>query len=194
MVKISRIKNQTLDYISLNKQKIFLIISFSIIFHQCSLKSSYIEKYKLQVGRNSLLNKQLDSLNSILKLANGEIKFLENRFNDEKAITEQYVQLKMNGLVGRKYSGKVSFLYPKGNLYVQGTLVNGNERGRWEYYNIDKSVNVIYDYPLVCVGSQCCDGTTSSSVGRGTCSWHGGVCAILYEYRKRYLNIGGEPQ
>ena len=29
-------------------------------------------------------------------------------------------------------------------------------------------------------GSNCCDGTYSSSEGSGTCSWHGGVCNTTY--------------
>jgi hypothetical protein len=189
-----KISNQIAVFVKSNTRNVFLFISCSLLIHQCSLKSNYIHKYNLQTDKNLILVKQIDSLNSLLKEAEKEISFLENRFNDESAIAEQFALLEMNRLKTRKFSGKISHFYPNGNKYIQGTLVNGDERGRWEYYNIDKSINVIYDYPLVCVGSQCCDGTTSSSVGRGTCSWHGGVCATLYEYRKRYLNIGGEPQ
>lgn len=34
--------------------------------------------------------------------------------------------------------------------------------------------------------SVCCDGSTSSSTGRGTCSHHGGVCGIEYVPYKQY--------
>lgn len=34
--------------------------------------------------------------------------------------------------------------------------------------------------------SACCDGSTSSSTGRGTCSHHGGVCGIEYVPYKEY--------
>jgi tetratricopeptide (TPR) repeat protein len=34
------------------------------------------------------------------------------------------------------------------------------------------------------VHSRCCDGTTSSSTGRGACSHHGGVCRTEYEYEE----------
>ena len=36
------------------------------------------------------------------------------------------------------------------------------------------------------VQSRCCDGSTSSSTGRGTCSHHGGVCDIEYIPYKEY--------
>jgi hypothetical protein len=194
MKHLSQIKKQAIEFLITNKGKLFFFLSLSIIIYQYTSLSNYSDKYYLKVNQNKLLIKKLDSLNLLIKEARNEIMYLENRFNDESAITEQYSLLKINRLVEQKHSGKISYSYPNGNVYVQGTLNNGNERGLWEYYNIDKSINVIYDYPLVCVGSQCCDGTTSSSVGRGTCSWHGGVCATLYEYRKRYLNIAGIQQ
>jgi len=34
--------------------------------------------------------------------------------------------------------------------------------------------------------TKCCDGTTSSSTGRGTCSHHGGVCGTTYLPYKKY--------
>ena len=34
--------------------------------------------------------------------------------------------------------------------------------------------------PSVDAGSRCCDGTSSSSIGPGTCSWQGGVCGTTY--------------
>lgn len=194
MKQLSPIKKQAMKFLFTNKSKLFLSLSLSIIIFQYISLSNHSDKYRLKVNQNALLIKKIDSLNSLIKDSKNEIIYLENKFNDESAITEQYSLLKIKKLVKRKYSGKISYLYPSGHLYVQGTLNNGNERGLWEYYNLDKSINVIYDYPLVCVGSQCCDGTTSSSVGKGTCSWHGGVCANLYEYRKRYLNIAGIPQ
>lgn len=34
--------------------------------------------------------------------------------------------------------------------------------------------------------SECCDGSSSSSTGRGTCSHHGGVCSIVHTPYKEY--------
>jgi hypothetical protein len=38
-------------------------------------------------------------------------------------------------------------------------------------------------------GSNCCDGTYSSSEGRGTCSYHGGVCETMFDL---YLDSSDE--
>lgn len=47
---------------------------------------------------------------------------------------------------------------------------------------IEKKLKYYYEIS----GSRCADGSTSGSVGRGTCSWHGGVISALY--RKKYFD------
>lgn len=48
------------------------------------------------------------------------------------------------------------------------------------------------------IGANCCDGSDSSSVGSGTCSWHEGVCSWQYKsfIQDPYLNFlfGGNTE
>ena len=48
------------------------------------------------------------------------------------------------------------------------------------------------------VGANCCDGSESSSVGSGTCSWHDGVCSWQYQsfVQDPYINLlfGGNTE
>lgn len=48
------------------------------------------------------------------------------------------------------------------------------------------------------VGANCCDGSESSSVGSGTCSWHDGVCSWQYQsfIQDPYINLlfGGNTE
>lgn len=183
-----------LEILKYNKNLVIISSLTILCIHQCSLKRGYHKNLnKETVKVNDCIN-QLDSLKNLLEQANSQINYLEGRFNDESEVTKQYVRFKLTYLKDNKHNGSISFIYPNGNAYIQGFLNQGEERGKWEFFNMDRSIDQIYDHPLVCVGSKCCDGTTSYSTGRGTCSWHGGVCATLFEYKKRYLNIGGVAQ
>lgn len=150
----------------------------------------------MQVATNTIksLKIEKDSLNFEVNQHINYLKSWTERFNDEQEITEQFTRLKLKRFKENKFSGSISFTYPSGTPYLTGSLVQGKERGLWAYYKQDQSISLMYDHPLVCVGSQCCDGSFSSSLGRGTCSWHGGVCAILYKHQVRVLNIDGVPQ
>lgn len=108
----------------------------------------------------------------------------EETFEDQKSLFNLVIEKKINDLKLNKFSGDVILKYPSGKTKVKGYLIDGEERERWFYYYDNGKVEKEYYYKKIIIGSKCCDGTTSNSVGRGSCSHHGGVCSIIYDFQK----------
>ncbi|MEM6718364.1 MAG: hypothetical protein AAF611_03515 [Bacteroidota bacterium] len=67
----------------------------------------------------------------------------------------------------------------KAKLYLKKATDLGNKDACNQYRELTARTRY---YQL----TQCCDGTTSSSTGRGTCSHHGGVCGVVNIPYKEY--------
>lgn len=108
---------------------------------------------------------------------------LHNRIQDISFISRRYTEEKLNYLKNKSYTGSFRVDYIDESQKTIGYLENGLERGNWYYYYSNGTVEK-YVWEYVRIGAECCDGTTSSATGRGACSWHGGVCNWLYDYRR----------
>lgn len=105
-----------------------------------------------------------------------------------KETPEYENQFKENGIVINSVDS-VSIENCNNSYQTFYELVNedGSYRGKFSaviMFNITLTSELKYKYTYA--GSQCRDGTTSSSSGKGTCSWHGGVSGPYY--RKVYLH------
>lgn len=67
----------------------------------------------------------------------------------------------------------------KAKLYLKKATDLGNKDACKQYRELKARTRY---YQL----TQCCDGTTSSSTGRGTCSHHGGICGVVNIPYKEY--------
>lgn len=95
---------------------------------------------------------------------------------------KKVVEVESEAILGEKQMCR-SFLF--GNN--RETIIRKAEPTKYAIKTVDNPNYVepkpIYTAPPApqrgrsCPITTCCDGTCSSSVGRGTCSWHGGVCS-----------------
>ena len=67
----------------------------------------------------------------------------------------------------------------KAKYYFKQSLELGNKNACKEYRELTARIRYRKK-------SRCCDGTTSSALGQGACSHHGGVCRIVNIPYKEY--------
>lgn len=97
-------------------------------------------------------------------------------------------QLKKNGLQ-IKAVDSTTLTNCKSSHQTVFDLVNGDGSNRGSFAAMvmfDIEFTSEWRYKYVYAGSRCRDGRITSSLGQGTCSWHGGVAGPYY--RKEYLN------
>lgn len=89
------------------------------------------------------------------------------RESDQEAAKKDFRERELDGLF--------RYFDPKsGKLKVEGYFEKGEEVGIWKEYD-DKGNPKYYEYLKKKIGAICNDGSSTSSVGHGTCSRHGGV-------------------
>lgn len=141
------------------------------------------------INLQNTLNSTSGELQSLISKNNGlktEISELNNQLEyhlsnqGPENIVKDYYQLRYEYFQFNHLTGVIKVEYPNGQLYANGQFEKGEESGTWKFYHSNGQLSRKYHYKNNICGSQCCDGTTSSSVGRGTCSWHGGVCGLRY--------------
>ncbi|WP_343785849.1 hypothetical protein [Wandonia haliotis] len=154
-----------------------------------NIADSLFEKKKLKEGINFL--------DSALNFANynDEIKILKERvvhlvsLKRYEAAIEDYSTLIKSEEESKDYYFERAICYKNRNeipLAVDD-LRKAIRLGHEEADKLHNKINPIRKRISYYV-TRCCDGTTSNSTGRGTCSHHGGVCnwsePVYEEYRK----------
>lgn len=112
----------------------------------------------------------------------GDLDFTQNRKRDALRAYEKYVSLE---------GSEVEVLFRMGNLALdfrrrsqaRGYFKDAAERGHKGACENYRELTARTKYYT---RSRCCDGTSSSSTGRGTCSHHGGVCRVEHVPYKEY--------
>jgi hypothetical protein len=127
-------------------------------------------------------NDKIKDLNLIVENLNLNLNNINEDLNNEEIISTKYNNYYIDNLKKKKVSGAFNTYFSNGKINTSGYLVNGEERGNWIKYNYDGKIIRKYHYSYECIGALCYDGSKSSSTGRGTCSWHGGVNEWLYDY------------
>lgn len=176
-----------------DKEKIKQLLKEEIQLYKND-STKHVEIMEYAADKYLAINDTLETINIYTKLSdeytqngrfNNKIGVLYSQMHKDKAAVkafEKAVKAAPNDDIFL-YNLGITYLHlknkRKAKLYLKKATDLGNKDACRQYRELTARTRYYQR-------TQCCDGTTSSSTGRGTCSHHGGVCGVVNIPYKEY--------